>query len=258
MIVEIGGLPIRLTVDNPALEREISTRYEGFTGSDAQPTFEFAITTSIRPTSQDQQVRIRCDQQTWTAERCDFWAEWDFTTHHGQIHQIPFAYASDIVFRIFYALLLLQNGGLLLHAASAVRNGRAFIFTGVSGSGKSTIAKLAPPDTKLLSDESSFVRVNGAESIAFGTPFPGDLDRNGMNISAPVAGLYFLKKGDHNRIEGLAPHRVVDRLLRNIVLYYDQAELKALAFRTGCDFLSTVPAYQLTFVPDAQVWNLIL
>jgi hypothetical protein len=257
MIIDIGGVSIRLTIDNLALEQEIRTRYEGFTESEAQPSFEFTITTSTRPTTYGQQVTLHYDRPTWTAERCDFWAKWDLASHHGQIRQIPFAYASDVILRIFYGLMLLQNGGLVLHAASAVRNGRAFIFTGVSGSGKSTIANLAPPDTKLLSDETSFVNVNGTSSVAFGTPFPGDLDRNGMNIAAPVAGLYFLKKGNRNRIERLAPHRVVDYLLRNVVLYYDQPELRALAFRTGCAFLSTVPVYQLTFVPDARVWDLI-
>ena len=49
------------------------------------------------------------------------------------------------------------QGGFLVHAASAVRNGRAFVFAGVSGHGKTTLARLAPPDVTLLTDEISYV-----------------------------------------------------------------------------------------------------
>jgi hypothetical protein len=45
-----------------------------------------------------------------------------------------------------------------VHAASAVRNGRAFVFAGISGTGKTTISRLAPPDVTLLTDEISYVR----------------------------------------------------------------------------------------------------
>ena len=38
-----------------------------------------------------------------------------------------------------------------------MRNGRAFLFTGVSGAGKTTMASLAPPDAALLTDEISYV-----------------------------------------------------------------------------------------------------
>jgi ABC-type iron transport system FetAB ATPase subunit len=72
------------------------------------------------------------------------------------------------VLRILHTLLLAAEGGFLVHAASAVRNGRAFLFAGLSGAGKTTIAGLAPPDATLLTDEISYVRKLDDHYYAFG------------------------------------------------------------------------------------------
>ena len=60
--------------------------------------------------------------------------------------------------RIVHTLVLARQGGFLLHSASAIRNGKAFLFAGVSEAGKTTISRLAPPDATLLTDEISYVR----------------------------------------------------------------------------------------------------
>jgi hypothetical protein len=91
-------------------------------------------------------------------ERGDFRAEWDPQCHRGWVRQRPSPYAIDGVLRILHSLILAREGGFLVHAASAVRNGRAFVFAGVSGTGKTTLARLAPPDVTLLTDEISYVR----------------------------------------------------------------------------------------------------
>ena len=61
---------------------------------------------------------------------------------HGVRHE----YALDSLLRILRTAILLPQRGFFLHAASAVRDGRAYIFVGRSGAGKSTIAPLSPVD----------------------------------------------------------------------------------------------------------------
>ena len=143
--------------------------------------------------------------------------------------------------RIVHSLVLAERGGFLVHSASAVRNTRAFLFSGVSGAGKTTISRLAPPDVTLLTDEISYVCRAGNGYQAFGTPFAGDLGRAGENISAPIAGLYLLVQGRQNHASPIGPADAARRLLRNILFFADDACRVEQLFRSACEFVSRVP-----------------
>jgi hypothetical protein len=163
------------------------------------------------------------------------------------------------VLRIVHTILLAKEGGFLVHAASAVRNGRAFIFAGVSGAGKTTISRLAPKDATLLTDEISYVRKQEDGSYAaFGTPFTGELAKLGENIQAPIAALYLLKQGPENRIDSVSGIEATRALLSNILFFAEDAGLVRQVFDAACEFTSRVPVYRLTFLPDARVWEMIV
>jgi len=153
--------------------------------------------------------------------------------------------------------VLAKQDGFLLHSASAIRNGKAFLFAGVSGAGKTTISLLAPPDATLLTDEISYLRKSDEGYVAFGTPFTGELTNLGENISAPVAALYLLAKGLENRIEPVAVADAGRELLANMLFFAEDPELVHRVFQTACDFVRRVPVYRLTFVPNTRVWEMI-
>ena len=184
------------------------------------------------------------------------------TSRRGCIRQSANPYSIDAVLRITHTLVLAQRGGFLLHSASAIRNGKAFLFAGVSGAGKTTISRLAPPDATLLTDEISYVRklndaTTGDSYVAFGTPFTGELAKLGENTSAPVAALYLLAQGPENRIDPVTTSDAGRELLANMLFFAEDSEMVHSAFQAACDFVSRVPVYRLTFVPDARVWELI-
>jgi hypothetical protein len=106
----------------------------------------------------DRDLTVRVEAGRWIMERGDFRAEWDPQCRRGWVRQSANPYAIDGVLRILHSLILAREGGFLVHAASAVRNGRAFVFAGASGAGKTTLMRLAPPDVTLLTDEISYVR----------------------------------------------------------------------------------------------------
>jgi hypothetical protein len=180
-----------------------------------------------------------------------------------------------------------------VHAASAIRNGRAFLFAGVSGAGKTTISRSAPPDVVLLTDEISYVRqVRSQESEvrsqnkdrqnttlnsktrtsslipetwnlapayeAFGTPFAGELARIGENLRAPVAALYLLAQGEGNRFEAVSQAEAARALLQNILFFAQDEELVRLVSQSAFDFVSRVPVCRLIFAPEPRVWELIV
>ncbi len=193
----------------------------------------------------------------WTFERGDFHAEWEPAARVGCIRQTANPYSIDAVLRIVHTLVLARQGGFLLHSASAIRNGKAFLFAGVSEAGKTTISRLAPPDATLLTDEISYVRKHDSGYTAYGTPFTGELAKLGENVSAPIAALYLLAKGSENRIDPIAPAEAIRSLLANLLFFAEDEDLVQSIFHSAFDFVSRVPVSRLTFVPDARVWELI-
>lgn len=257
--IEIGGVPVLLRVKDRALQEVIDKRYAPyFTAKPSAPPIELTVT--VAPNGgkcREELPRAAWLEGRWLFERHDFHAEWFPDSRCGWVKQeAAVHYPIDSVLRVIHSILLASQGGCLLHAASAVRNGRAFAFTGVSGAGKTTLARLAPPDVALLTDEVSYIRsVNGVYE-AFGTPFVG-MGITGENLSAPLHGLYLLDKGPENRIEPLSRKQAVNVLMRNTPCYAKDSKLIESLLETACRIAACVPAYRLIFAPTPAVWEMI-
>jgi hypothetical protein len=259
LVVEIGKYPVRLSADDPGLLESVCARYRGFvTDTPSIAPFDFAIEVVPDALPGNDEIRVTCSDGCWRFERDMFQAEWFPESGRGSVRQAgPFATSIDSVLRILHTLLLAPRGGFLLHAASAVRNGSAFVFSGVSGSGKTTISRLAPPDVTLLTDEMSYIRPQEGGYQAYGTPFAGDLGRNGANISAPLREINMLARGPRNKRERLSTPKAAAALLRNVLFFAVDPEYVRLVFEAACQVASSIPVYRLTFVPTAEVWEMI-
>jgi hypothetical protein len=266
LVIKIGDMPVRVNTTDPGFLRLLQDRYSGFlTSADGSEPTEIEFDVDLTPiTFADPaaEVRVNHNSGRWTLQRGDFLAEWNPASRTGRIRQTSNPYSIDAVLRIVHTLVLARQGGFLLHSASAIRNGKAFLFAGVSGAGKTTISRLAPPDATLLTDEISYVRRGGVRKnhegyTAFGTPFTGELAKLGENVSAPIAALYLLAQGRENRIDPVAPAEAARSLLANVLFFAEDEELVQSTFHSAFEFVSRVPVSRLTFVPDARVWELI-
>ena len=136
----------------------------------------------------DIDLSVRLESGLWIMERGDFRAEWNPETKRGWVRTTVNQYSIDGVLRILHSLILAREGGLLVHGASVVRNGRAFVFAGISGTGKTTISRLAPEDVTLLTDEISYIRGwglgtrdSGAEGRSQESEFRGPKSEGGSS-----------------------------------------------------------------------------
>ena len=258
LVIKIGGMPVRVNTSDPGFFSMLQDRYAGFIRTSDQTEVEFDIDLT-RPNLSDPNADMRVKQQDgrWSLERGDFRAQWEPAAHRGWIRQSANPYSIDAVLRIVHTIVLARQGGFLLHSASAIRNGKAFLFAGVSEAGKTTISRLAPPDATLLTDEISYVRKREDGYEAFGTPFTGELAKLGENVSAPIAALYLLAKGSENRIEPIAPAEAARSLLANLLFFAEDQELVQQVFHSAFEFVKRVPVSHLTFIPNTQIWKLI-
>jgi hypothetical protein len=251
-------MPILLHLQDDSFRQLLAHRYAGFVSSASRPRFEFDVElTAPSADDPDDDVRVRMQDGMWRLRRGDFRAQWDPRAGRGRIRQSANPYSIDSVLRIVHTLILAREGGFLLHSAGAIRNRRAFLFSGVSGAGKTTISRLAPPDVTLLTDEVSYIRRVDDGYHACGTPFAGELERVGENCSAPIDCLFFLHHGSENKIESVAKPEAIRRLMRNILFFAEDAELVKSVFQSACDFVERVPVRRLTFAPDPRVWGMI-
>ena len=278
VVIAIGGAAVRIHTTDVDFLQMLEDRYAGFLSAEAGADFDFDVHLVPPATANpDADVSVSHRSGRWFMERGDFRAEWDPAARRGWIQQSANPYSIDAVLRIMHTLMLARQGGFLLHSASAIRHGKAFLFAGVSGAGKTTISRLAPADAILLTDEISYVRkldvrkldsseLEGSGEIfsqksggyvAYGTPFTGELAKLGENTSAPVAALYLLAKGAENRIDPVTVSEAGRELLANMLFFAEDRELVYSAFQATCDFVHCVPVYRLTFVPDARVWEMI-
>jgi hypothetical protein len=263
MVIEIGAVPVVLACDSPSFLAMVTEQYGGFARvADSAASTAAALSIDVevlKPGSLtgEEDVRVWNAGELWYAARGDFRAEFNFLHHRGRIQLEVNPYGLNSILRVLHTLYLAHHHGFLLHAASAVRNGWAFIFSGLSGAGKTTISHCAACDVQLLTDEISYIRWDGDEYRAWGTPFAGELAKPGQNISAPVAKLFFLEKGIANHILEIDKAEAARRLLRNILFFCSHEQLVQRVFDSACQFLESVPVYRLVFVPTERVWDLI-
>jgi hypothetical protein len=259
VVIGIGGVPIQVRSESPDFLRILESRYSGFLSPGVCPAIELDVDlVPPRLISDEDDIAVRFQSEQWIIERGDLRAELEPQLRRGRVIQSANPYAIDTVLRILHSLILARKGGLLVHAASCLRNGKAFLFSGVSGAGKTTISSLAPADATLLTDEISYVQRDGDRYIAYGTPFAGELARSGANVQAPLGVLYLLQQGPENSIEPIRESDAVRLLLENVLFFAQDSELVDMVFESACDLVRRVPVRRLTFFPDSRVWDLIV
>jgi hypothetical protein len=165
-------------------------------------------------------------------------------------------YALDSLLRILLTMVLLPKRGFLLHAATVVRDGRAYIFAGRSGAGKSTVASLSP-EGSVLTDEISLLRYTDGCWQAHGTPFWGEFRAAGRNDHYPLAGIYTLVQAPEDRVEAISKKEILRALLPCVLFFTSQKDANEALLRTLIGLVEQVPCWRLHFRCGAEFWKVV-
>ncbi len=175
----------------------------------------------------------------------------------GQVGWSPMHLFNPIVEVCLLSRLALDSG-LLLHAAGVSIQDQGYVFTGASGTGKSTIAQLfADQGALILSDERVILRRQEASVTVYGTPWVGS-GQYAAQVFRTLTGLYGISHGEHrHRVEPLSSTKTMSLLLQQAFLpHWDRAAMEATL-----DFLASltthVPCFSLAFLKQADLVELL-
>jgi hypothetical protein len=140
---------------------------------------------------------------------------------------------------------LARHRGLEVHASAVVLGGRAVLFSGDSGAGKTTLARLyASRGVSVLSDDRIALRRSGRGFRAFGTPWHGS-GRFASPEARPLKALFFIRQANQNSARRLGMVEATETLLRRAFLPRWDAAIVATALAT-CEALARrVPCFDL-------------
>ena len=151
---------------------------------------------------------------------------------------------------MFYRKLL-KFDGMMLHASTVKLDGKAYLFSGPCGIGKTTHTKLWKenfPNAVVINDDKPALRLIDGVWTAYGTPWCGK-DSINKNDSAPIAGICFLKKGDKNEIRKLEPTESIPMFIEQTVRRLGTKGMNKMLELLD-DILRKIPVYELTSIAD--------
>ncbi|MBO5492254.1 MAG: hypothetical protein J5974_02885 [Pyramidobacter sp.] len=145
------------------------------------------------------------------------------------------------------AQLLVDKDVLLFHASAVMLDGKAYIFTAPSGTGKSTHRSLwqAHFGSRLtvINDDNPFLHITPIQVTAYGSIFGGK-DNLQTNTSAEVAGIAILQQAQLNSIRLLPPKDAYPLLFRQV--YRAVGQEKMIKVLNLVSYLCNIPIYQLS------------
>jgi hypothetical protein len=240
----IGRVPLRLHSADEPLLRAASVRYRAFAARQTEPC---SIFVEGHP-----QGASRPPEFTYKFEGSALFTEAQESRFIGVRNE----YALDSLLRVLLSWKLLSYEGFLLHAATIVGNGKAYVFTGRSGSGKSTTAAMSP-EGSVLTDEISLLRREDGVWRAYGTPFWGEFKAAGSNTSAPVAGIYRLLQAAEHEVTPLSKRETLRMLLPNVLFFSADAAANQRLLEILSHAVVEISCYQLAFSKDPAFWEVL-
>lgn len=148
--------------------------------------------------------------------------------------------------RLSYLYLAQIHGCFALHSASILYHNKAWLFSGASGTGKSTHTNLWNEllQTPILNGDLNLISIRGKEPVIYGMPWCGT---SGIcqNKSHPLGGIVLLKQSQTNRCLELSADEAQLLLMQRMISpAWDEKLMKCNLDFAGA-LIKFIPVYRL-------------
>ena len=144
-----------------------------------------------------------------------------------------------------FARELLSFDGPFLHSSAVVLDGKAYLFSAPSGTGKSTHTEkwCRLFGARYLNDDKPALRLVDGVWMAYGTPWSGKHDLS-SNEGVPVGGVAVLRRGEENIITRMQPAEALPWVMSQTSYRLSRANMERQLMLMD-QFLRQVPIWQL-------------
>ena len=121
--------------------------------------------------------------------------------------------------------LVSEHQAILFHGSAIRYKNKAYIFTAVSGTGKSTHTRLLKEylkdDVEFINDDKPILRLVGDTVYCYGSPWNGK-HHVGSNINAPLKGVCLVNRANENSITKVMPQTALTTLFEQSMEFSDE------------------------------------
>lgn len=253
-VFDIAGIPFEVACQDEGLWSLLSSRYADFV-SEARPELSVRVAVTGAPPVDlaarwtGPFARIAGREGVLTVEGAGFSGTFDERSGKGWIAQPLDPSPLETFLTAICAGHLLRQGGFLLHAAAIATSDGALVFFGPSGSGKTTVAELI--EEGVITDEIAAIRRDDVGYRVSALPW------RGQRLSAPLGGLFRLRKAQEIAFAPLSPSQSVRQLLPNVFFPCAEAWEVGRFLEIAKDLVKRVPCYEMRFTPGGALWDAI-
>ena len=144
-----------------------------------------------------------------------------------------------------FSYQLLDHDGLMLHSSAVILEGKAYLFSAPSRTGKSThTAKwIRLFGATYLNDDKPALRLLDGTWMAYGTPWSGKHDLSDPR-GVPLGGIAIVKRAEENSIRPMTAEEALPYLMSQTSYRLSEAHMEKLLVLMD-DLLRRVPIWEL-------------
>ena len=164
----------------------------------------------------------------------------------------PFEYPLDGL--VLYYLTAI-HGDIMIHASGVKNSGRGYLFSGVSGMGKTTMAKLwQEAGAKVIHDDRLILRNTGNGYMMYNTP----VYSNDEPAESPVNKIFLIEHGSRNEVIPVSGASAISMVMANCIQHNWDQEIIARLIGSVSFLCRAVPVTRLPLRPDRSIIDEIL